>query len=118
MRKAAIVIGAVRKRFAMLLLLAAANAVWAQGIKGDPIAGSVKNHSCSGCHGIPGWRTAYPEVYNVPRLGGQHPAYIVTALKGYKSGERKHPTMEAIAASLSEQDMADLAAYYATSPKQ
>ena len=64
-----------------------------------------------GCHGKPGIRNAYPG-YRVPKLGGQHPTYIVKALMAYKSGERSHPTMRAIAASLSEKDMADLAAYY------
>ncbi len=86
--------------------------VTAAAQQGDAVAGHKKNHSCTGCHGIPGWRTAYPEVYSVPKLGGQHPAYIVAALKGYKTGDRKHPTMQAIAATLSDQDMADLAAYY------
>src|SRR5207302_6917759 len=79
---------------------------------GDPVAGQRKTQMCSGCHSIPGWRTAYPEVYSVPKIGGQHPAYIVKALQAYKSGERNHPSMRAIAASLSDQDMADLAAYY------
>ena len=86
-------------------------AAWAEG---DASAGLKKNHSCTGCHGIPGWRTAYPEVYKVPKLGGQGAPYIVAALKAYKSGERKHGTMQAIVASMTEQDMADLAAYYAT----
>jgi len=67
---------------------------------------------CAGCHGIPGYHTAYPEVYQVPKLGGQHPEYIIAALKEYKSGVRKFPSMNAIASSLSEKDMADLAAYY------
>ncbi|TMH03585.1 MAG: cytochrome c [Betaproteobacteria bacterium] len=67
---------------------------------------------CVGCHGILGWRTAFPEVYKVPKLGGQHEAYIVKALQEYKSGERTHPSMRAIAASLSDREMADLAAYY------
>jgi cytochrome c553 len=67
---------------------------------------------CIGCHGIPGYKTAFPEVYHVPKIAGQQPAYIVAALKAYKSGERSHPSMRGIAASLSEQDMADLAAYY------
>lgn len=80
---------------------------------GDPKAGQQKNSMCQGCHGIPGWRTAYPEVYNVPRLGGQHADYIVAALKGYKTGERSHATMNGIVRSLSDQDMEDLAAYYA-----
>ena len=79
---------------------------------GDPAAGERKTEMCQGCHGIPGWRTAYPEVYGVPKIGGQHPAYIVKALQEYKSGERSHPSMKAIAASLSDKDMADLAAYY------
>ncbi len=67
---------------------------------------------CAGCHEIPGWQTAFPEVYKVPRIIGQHGAYIVAALKEYKNGDRSHPSMRAIAASLSDQDMADLAAYY------
>ena len=79
---------------------------------GDPAAGAKKNFQCQGCHGIPGWKTAYPEVYSVPKLGGQKPAYIVAALKAYKSGERDFATMRAVAADLSEQDMEDLAAYY------
>jgi cytochrome c553 len=99
------------KWLAIISLSAAASAAFAEG---DAAAGHKKNHSCTGCHGIPGWRTAFPEVYKVPKLGGQHAAYIIAALKGYKSGERKHGTMQAIAASLTEQDMADLAAYYAT----
>ena len=82
---------------------------------GDPKAGQTKTSMCAGCHGIPGWRTAYPSVYSVPKLGGQHAEYIVAALKGYKSGERSHPSMDAIVGSLSEQDMEDLAAYYASS---
>ena len=79
---------------------------------GDAAAGGEKKSMCAGCHGIAGYHTAFPEVYKVPKLGGQHPAYIVKALMAYKSGDRAHPSMRAIAASLSEQDMADLAAYY------
>jgi cytochrome c553 len=82
---------------------------------GDPKVGQTKTSMCAGCHGIPGWRTAYPSVYSVPKLGGQHADYIVAALKGYQSGERSHPSMDAIAAGLSAQDMEDLAAYYASS---
>ncbi|HEY0663968.1 MAG TPA: cytochrome c [Thiobacillaceae bacterium] len=82
---------------------------------GDPKAGRLKTSMCAGCHGIPGWRTAYPHVYSVPKLGGQHADYIVAALKAYKNGERSHPTMVGIAGSLSEQDMEDLAAYYESS---
>jgi len=72
---------------------------------------------CDGCHGISGYRTAFPEVYRVPLIGGQHPAYIVRALQAYRSGDRSHPSMRAIAASLTDQDMADLAAYYGNAGK-
>lgn len=80
---------------------------------GDPAAGKLKDSMCIGCHGIEGYRTAYPSVYNVPRLGGQHAEYMVKALEAYKSGARSHPSMKGIAATLTQQDMEDLAAYYA-----
>lgn len=100
-------------RSAALVLLAWPMLAWCQAAPaGDPVAGERKTQMCGGCHGIPGWRTAFPEVYGVPMIGGQHPAYIVKALQEYRSGERSHPSMRAIAASLSDQDMADLAAYY------
>ncbi len=67
---------------------------------------------CEGCHGIPGYKTAYPEVYHVPRIGGQQPAYIIAALKAYKSGERSHPSMRGIAATLTDENMKELADYY------
>ena len=67
---------------------------------------------CEGCHGIKDWKTAFPEVYRVPKLGGQKPAYIVAALKAYKSGERDFATMRAIAADLTDKDMEQLANYY------
>ena len=80
---------------------------------GNAEVGSQKVQMCQGCHGIPGWRTAYPEVYRVPKIAGQHQAYLVKALQEYKSGARTHPSMRAIASSLSEADMANIAAYYA-----
>lgn len=80
---------------------------------GDPRVGQQKTSMCAGCHGVQGYRTAYPRVYSVPKLGGQHAQYIVQALQAYKNGARNHPTMTAIATTLSDQDMADLAAYYA-----
>lgn len=83
---------------------------------GDPNRGAQKVSMCQGCHGIPGWRTAFPEVYRVPKLSGQAAPYIVAALKQYKSGDRGHPTMKAIAGPLSDADMADIAAYYAQAP--
>lgn len=82
---------------------------------GDPKAGQLKSSMCAGCHGIEGWRTAYPTVYSVPKLGGQHADYIIAALKAYKTGERSHPSMNGIAASLSDEDIEDIAAYYASS---
>ncbi len=85
---------------------------------GDPAKGSQKVAMCQGCHGIDGWRTAFPEVYRVPRIAGQHSAYLIAALKEYKVGNRGHPSMKAIAASLSDADMADIAAYYAQTPLQ
>ncbi len=94
-------------------------AAWAQtpaGATGDAAAGARKNSMCVGCHGIAGYKTAFPEVYSVPRIGGQQPVYIVKALQAYKSGDRNHPSMKGIAATLSDQDMADLAAYYSAGP--
>ena len=85
----------------------------AAATSGDAAKGRERTQMCEGCHGIEGWRTAYPEVYRVPRLGGQHEAYLVSALKQYKNGERSHPSMRAIAGSLSDADIANLAAYYA-----
>ncbi|MFZ1327064.1 MAG: cytochrome c [Candidatus Contendobacter sp.] len=80
---------------------------------GDPTAGRSKFTVCAGCHAIPGYTNAYPN-YPVPRLGGQHPEYVAAALKGYKLGERQHPTMHANAFTLSPQDMEDIAAFLAT----
>ena len=97
-----------------VLLAAFAGAAFAQA--GDAAKAHEKTAMCLGCHAIPGWRTAYPEVYSVPMIAGQHPQYIVRALQAYKSGERSHPSMRAIAASLSDEDMANLAAYYGSAP--
>lgn len=80
---------------------------------GDKTAGFARANTCLGCHGIPNYNNVYP-TYRVPRLGGQHPAYIVAALKAYKAGERKHPTMQAQASGLSDKDMEDIAAYIAS----
>lgn len=68
---------------------------------------------CTGCHTIPGYQSSFPQVYRVPKLGGQSAKYIETALQSYKKGDRNHPTMKAIAAGLSDQQIADIAAYYA-----
>ncbi len=104
------------KRFALLIAAlgwAGANGALAQAPQGDAKVGAQKIQMCQVCHGIEGWRTAFPGVYHVPKIAGQHSTHFVNALKAYKSGERKHPSMRGIAASLSDKDMADLAAYYA-----
>ena len=80
---------------------------------GDPAEARKKIAMCEGCHGIPGYKTAYPDVYHVPKLGGQSAVYLANALNAYKAGQRKHPSMRGIALSLSDKDIADLAAYYA-----
>jgi len=103
---------------AAAMLLPAIAAAQAAAPVGDPQKGAQKVQMCQGCHGSVGWRTAYPEVYKVPKIAGQHPAYIIAALKEYKSGSRSHPSMKAIAASLSDADMADIAAYYNQAPLQ
>lgn len=96
---------------AIPLLLALCWSGIAAAQTGDPSAGERKSATCAGCHGIEGWRNAYP-TYHVPRLGGQNADYIVAALKAYQTKQRSHTTMQAIAATLSEQDMADLAAFF------
>ncbi len=80
---------------------------------GNSDAGQEKAYTCMGCHGAPGLRNAYP-AYRVPKLGGQHAAYIVTALKAYRNKDRSHPTMQAQASTLSDDDMVNIAAYFAT----
>jgi cytochrome c553 len=79
----------------------------------DAAAGEKKAQMCIGCHGIAGYQASFPEIHKVPMIAGQSAGYIVAALTAYQKGERQHPTMRGIAAPLSEQDMADLAAYYA-----
>lgn len=85
----------------------------AADIAGSAKAGQGKVAMCIGCHGIPDYRTAYPEVYKVPMLGGQSQRYLENALHGYKKGDRHFDTMHAIATTLTDQDIADIAAYYA-----
>jgi cytochrome c553 len=103
-------------KFASTVLAPAALAVVAGAADVQPLrkADPATNVSmCIGCHGIAGYKTAYPVVYHVPKIAGQQAEYIVKALQAYKSGERQHPSMRGIAASLSDKDMTDLAAYYA-----
>jgi cytochrome c553 len=82
---------------------------------GNAQRGAVMASTCLGCHGIQGYRNAYPD-YAVPRLAGQHPGYLIDALKEYRSGARQYPTMHLQALSLSDQDIADVAAYLASKP--
>jgi cytochrome c553 len=92
--------------------LLAAPAAHAQSPAGNAEAGKKKISMCVGCHGIPGYKTAYPVVYHVPKIGGQSPAYLANALKAYRSGDRQHPSMRGIAASLSDAQIDQIAAYY------
>lgn len=84
---------------------------------GNAEAGEKKAQTCMGCHAVKGYYNVYP-TYRVPRIWGQHEAYLVAALKGYKNGDRSHETMTSQAASLSDQDMADIAAYFAQNKEQ
>lgn len=95
---------------ALLIVMTAANPARAAG---DAVAGAELGYSCLGCHGIDGYRNAYPS-YRVPKLGGQNAAYLVIAIKGYRDGTRSHPTMDAQASSLTDQQIADVAAYLAS----
>ena len=98
--------------FALAVASVTAISAHAQEIKGDAKAAEQKIAMCIGCHGIKGYQASFPEVYRVPMISGQNAKYIVSALNAYKKGERKHPTMRGISDSLTEQDMADLGAYY------
>ncbi|MFT3664485.1 c-type cytochrome [Piscinibacter sp.] len=103
----------MNKALSTIFVLAAA--AFAGGASAqDAQAGEKKAAMCIGCHGIPGYQASFPEIHKVPMISGQGAKYIVSALTAYKKGERKHPTMRGIAASLSEQDMADLGAFYET----
>jgi cytochrome c553 len=93
---------------AMVATFGALTSVHAQ----DVAAGQKKVAMCIGCHGIPGYQSSFPEVHKVPMISGQGGKYIAAALTAYAKGERKHPTMRGIALSLSDQDIADVAAYY------
>lgn len=103
-------------RLKSILLAAVSGAVLATGAvhaqEGDPVAGRELSATCLGCHAVPGARNAYPS-YRVPKLGGQNEAYLFNALKAYQQNERAHPTMRAQAAGLSDQEMRDIAAFFA-----
>jgi cytochrome c553 len=106
----------MKKALPLLLALAATcflGTARADALKGSVEDGAKKNAMCIGCHGIKGYQASFPQVYKVPMISGQNEKYLAAALIEYQKGDRKHPTMRAITASLSEQDIADLAAYYA-----
>ena len=112
-------VGAMTTRSSIASLALAASCAMATPVlaadppKGNIEAAKAKVSMCIGCHGIPGYRASFPEVYSVPKITGQNDKYIQVALRAYASGERTHPSMNAISKSLSDQDIADLAAYYA-----
>jgi cytochrome c553 len=99
----------------LLCLHALALALFAAGptaLAQDAKAGEKKAAMCIGCHGIPGYQASFPEVYKVPMISGQNSKYIASALDAYRKGDRKHPSMRAIAGSLTDTDIAELAAFY------
>lgn len=98
--------------FAILTLVSVAQAASAADVVGNAKAAENKVAMCIGCHAIAGYKATYPEVFQVPMIGGQSAKYIESALQAYRKGDRKHPTMRGIAGSMSDQDIADLAAYY------
>lgn len=98
--------------FSALLIAALVSPGTAQAA-GDPKAGRTTAYTCTGCHGIPGYKNVYP-TYNVPKIAGQNYEYLVTALKAYRSGERAHATMKLQARALSDQEIEDVAAYFAS----
>jgi cytochrome c553 len=100
------------KAHSLLLALAASAFMAPMAQAQDAAAGQKKAATCIGCHGIPGYQASFPEIHKVPMISGQNAKFIVASLQAYKKGERKHPTMKAIATSLSDQDMADLGAFY------
>lgn len=103
-------------RVLLLLSLSLSLSAYAQ-TGGSAEAAKGKVSMCMGCHGIPMYKTAYPLVYSVPMIAGQSTDYIVKALQAYRAGERSHPSMQGIARGLTDQDMADVAAYYGVSGK-
>lgn len=105
----------MKKSLALVPFLLAGVAAHAQTGNADAAKGKIS--MCIGCHGIPMYKTVFPEVYHVPLIAGQSPEYLVKALQAYRSGERGHPSMRGIAQGLTDQDMADVAAYYGRAGK-
>ncbi len=103
----------VASAFGLLSFVSVVSSAQAQAVVGNAKAAESKVAMCIGCHGIAGYKASFPTVYSVPKIGGQNAKYLENALQAYKKGDRNHPTMRGISGSLSDQDMADLAAYYA-----
>lgn len=96
-----------------LIAMLAAYAAGAQANsmpKGDPVKGKAESAACAACHGEDG----NSKSGEFPKLAGQHADYLYIALTQYKSKQRKNAIMGGFAATLSRQQMADLAAYYAS----
>jgi len=99
--------------FAVAIFLGTGGNAFAQAApKGNAEAAKSKISMCIGCHGLSGYKTSFPVVYHVPMISGQSPDYLTKALQAYRAGDRSHPSMTSVAKSLSEKDIADLAAYY------
>lgn len=111
----------MHKKLTTIFALAVASVTFtagAQNIQGNAQAGAGKVAMCLGCHSIPGYQASFPEVYKVPMISGQNDRYIAAALEAYKKADRRHPTMRGIADSLTEQDIADVAAFYSAQGKK
>ena len=106
----------MKKLITLLVLACVANVSAAADIVGNAKAAKVEQ--CIGCHGIPGYKATFPEVYPVPMIGGQSAKYIENALNAYKKGDRKHPSMRGVAGTMTDQEIADVAAYYSQQVKK
>mgnify|MGYP001286311698 CR=1 FL=1 len=104
----------MKRALLMLLALVGASVASAQPPAGDVQAGARKVAMCMGCHAIPGKRASFPEIHRVPMISGQTKTYLVAALTAYRKGDRRHPTMRGVARSLTDEDIANIAAYYAS----
>ncbi len=99
-------------KLAAPFLLALAGVLATSAQAQDVKRGELRAAQCIGCHGIAGYQASFPEVHRVPKISGQSAGYIVASLQAYAKGERRHPTMRAISGMLTEQEMADLGAFY------
>lgn len=96
----------------LLAVLFFAQPIWAQSVQGNAAEGEKKAYQCIGCHGLEGYHASFPEVYRVPKIAGQNAKFLVASLVAYQKGERKHPSMRGVVSNMSEQDIADVSAFY------